>query len=64
MYEIKENYIVDDKGKKTGVILSIQDYENLLAELEELEEIKAYDQAKAASDEALQFDKALEEIGL
>jgi hypothetical protein len=64
MYEIKENYIVDDKGKKTGVILSIQDYENLLAELEELEEIKAYDQAKAASDEAVPFDKALEEIGL
>jgi hypothetical protein len=64
MYEIKENYIVDDKGNKTGVILSIRDYENLLAELEELEEIKAYDQAKAASDEALPFDKALEEIGL
>ncbi|HLP35611.1 hypothetical protein [Lacibacter sp.] len=39
--------ITDKKGRKTGIILSIKDYEKLLNESEELAAVKAYDKAKA-----------------
>lgn len=39
--------ITDKKGRKTGIILSIKDYEKLLQESEELAAVKAYDKAKA-----------------
>ena len=32
-------YIVNDKGKKTSVILPLKDYENLLQEIEDLADI-------------------------
>lgn len=35
----------------------------LLHELEELESVKAYDEAKASGDEAIPLDQALAEIG-
>ena len=39
--------ITEKKGRKTGTSLSIQDYEKLLNESEELAAVKAYDKAKA-----------------
>jgi hypothetical protein len=44
--EIKEHYIVDEKGKRIGVLLDPQAYQRILAALEELEAIRAYDAAK------------------
>jgi len=29
----REQYVIDDNGKKTGVILPLERYENLLADL-------------------------------
>lgn len=48
MIKLKERYIVDEKGNRVGVLLDIEDYHKLLAELEELESIRAYDAAKAS----------------
>ncbi len=62
MNAFKENYIVDDKGNRVGVILDIADYYQLLEELEELESIRAYDAAKASDDEAIPFEQAVVEI--
>jgi PHD/YefM family antitoxin component YafN of YafNO toxin-antitoxin module len=39
--------ITDNKGKKTGVILSLKDYNKLKEMAEELADIKAYDKAKS-----------------
>jgi PHD/YefM family antitoxin component YafN of YafNO toxin-antitoxin module len=39
--------IIDKKGKKTGVILSLKDYNHLKEMAEELADIKAYDKAKS-----------------
>jgi PHD/YefM family antitoxin component YafN of YafNO toxin-antitoxin module len=59
-------YIVDENGKRVSVILDIQEYERLLEELEVLEDIRAYDEAKAAlergEDEVIPLDQALREI--
>lgn len=62
MIEIKERYVIDEKGKRTGVILDIKDYKKILDELEELESIRAYDSAKASGDEAIPFEDAVKEI--
>lgn len=62
MISIKGHYVVNEKGKKTGVILDIKDYQRILDELEELESIRAYDVAKASGDEVVSFEQAVKEI--
>ena len=59
---IKERYVIDEKGEHVGVLLDMSDYQKILEELEELESIRAYDAAKASGDEAIPFEKAIEEI--
>ena len=58
----KHRFVVDDTGEKKAVILDIAEYRKLLEESEELEAIRAYDAAKAAADEAVPFEQAVEEI--
>ena len=55
-------YLVDEEGRKEGVLLDIAMYRQFLEELEELESIRAYDEAKASGDEVIPFEKAVEEI--
>lgn len=55
-----ERYIVDEKGKRVGVVLDMAEYRRMLGELEC---IRAYDAAKASGDEAVTFDWARDEIG-
>jgi hypothetical protein len=62
MQQPKERFIIDEKGRRIGVLLDIEDYQKLLEELEELEAIWAYDAAKASGDEVLPLEQALAEI--
>ncbi len=59
---LNENFVVDAKGKKVSVLLPIKEYQKLLDELEELEDIKAYDNATTRKQEFIPLDKALKEI--
>lgn len=40
-------YITDEHGKRVSVVLSIQQWQQVLDELEELDDIKLYDEVKA-----------------
>ena len=62
MITLKEHFIVDENGQRVGVLLDIEDYRQLLGEVEELEAIRAYDAAKASGDEAVPLEQALAEI--
>ncbi|MSQ06003.1 MAG: hypothetical protein EXR54_09900 [Dehalococcoidia bacterium] len=62
MVRFVERYLVDEKGKRVGVLLDITDYQKLLEELEELDSIRAYDLAKASGDEVIPFEDAVNEI--
>ena len=62
MSAFKENFIVDENGSRVGVVLDIADYRRLLEDLEELEAIRAYDEAKASGDELIPFEEAIAEI--
>jgi PHD/YefM family antitoxin component YafN of YafNO toxin-antitoxin module len=59
---LNEKHVVDENGERVSVLLAWDDYRRLLEELEELEAIRAYDAAKASSDEAIPFEQATDEI--
>lgn len=55
-------FITDEKGKKTGVFLTMKQYQKLMLELEELEEIKAYDRAKKNAGPKRSFTHFIKEL--
>jgi hypothetical protein len=42
----EEQYVTDAKGKRVGVLLDVRTYDRLREAEEELEDIRAYDQAR------------------
>ena len=59
---INENFVTDAKGKKIAVLLPIKDYKKIMEELEELEDIKAYDKAMSRKQEFIPLEKAIKEV--
>ncbi|MBU0764816.1 MAG: hypothetical protein KJ607_08280 [Bacteroidetes bacterium] len=57
----KENYVVDSSGKRIAVMLPIKEYERMLLELEEKEDIRLYDQVKSRDEERIPLEQYLEE---
>jgi len=49
-------YITDEQGKKTAVVLPLNEYEQILDELDELEDIKLFDEAQKDEEPAMLFD--------
>jgi PHD/YefM family antitoxin component YafN of YafNO toxin-antitoxin module len=45
---MEARYIVDENGKRTGVILSVEEYKRIIEALENLEDVRLYDEAKVA----------------
>ena len=58
----KERYVIDENNNRVGVLLDIEYYQHILEALEELEAIRAYDEAKASGEKAIPFDQAMIEI--
>ena len=44
------------------MVLPLAEYEKLLADLEKLDSIRAYDEALASGDEVIPFQQAIKEI--
>ena len=59
MQTINEQYIVDSQGQRLSVVVEFDYYQKLLARLEELEEIYAFDLAADSQDEAIPFAQAI-----
>jgi PHD/YefM family antitoxin component YafN of YafNO toxin-antitoxin module len=57
-------YLVDQKGHKTGVFLSLEEFEHLMDLLEEAQDIKDFRAAKAEDDEWVALKEAKQELGL
>lgn len=63
MFTIHPQYIKDDKGNKTLVVLPAEEFDTLLEELEELEDIRLYDDAKKNdTGERIPMDEAFKMI--
>lgn len=59
---MKTQFITDNHGKKLAVILPINEYNKMVEDLEELEDIKLYDAAKKGKQEFIDAEEAFKEI--
>nr|VFK75808.1 MAG: hypothetical protein BECKMB1821H_GA0114242_103217 [Candidatus Kentron sp. MB] len=55
-------YVIDGNHNKTSVLLPIREWEEILLAMEELEDIRAYDDVKSMDEEVIPFERAVEEI--
>jgi len=54
-------FITDGKGKKISAVVPIKQYQLWLEELEELEDIRAYDKAKARKEKPIPLRDAIQQ---
>jgi hypothetical protein len=59
--EGNQQIIKDNKGNKIGVFLPIEAYEKILDRLEELEDMKAYDEYKTKKEETIPLRDAIKQ---
>lgn len=63
---MKAQFITNEKGVKTAVVLPVKDYEKLLAIEEEYNDIKAFDQAmlriKEGKEDIVSFNDVLKSL--
>ncbi len=59
---LNPQYVVDNQQSTKAVLLSLKEWEQILEELEELEDIRAYDSAKSGPQEVVLFEDAVREI--
>ena len=62
MEALRQQFITNNQGKKVGILLPIDEYNKMLERLEELEDIKAYDEAKANNEPTIPAEQAFKEI--
>lgn len=62
MNSVKERFLVDEAGNRVAVVVSIEEYRQLLAAVEELDAIRAYDAAKASGETPIPFAQAIGEL--
>jgi len=62
MGAVRQQFIEDSQGKRIAVLMPIDQYNKMLEQLEEIDDIRAYDAAKAEKDDVIPFDQAIKEI--
>ena len=58
---LSATFITDSNGKKISAVLPIKQYQHLLEELEELDDIRAYDKAKARKEKPIPLHDAIQQ---
>jgi hypothetical protein len=59
MKALKPQYVTDNAGKKIAVMIPVREYELMLQELEEIEDVKLYDAVKSRGEKSIPFDTFL-----
>jgi PHD/YefM family antitoxin component YafN of YafNO toxin-antitoxin module len=62
MVAVHPQYIVDEKEQRKAVILPESEWKQILDELEELDDIRAYDAATSKRQETVPFSQVVEEL--
>jgi PHD/YefM family antitoxin component YafN of YafNO toxin-antitoxin module len=62
MLTLQPQYITDNTGKKISVVLPLEDFKAIMEELEALEDIKLYDEAKKSNEPSIPIDDAFKMI--
>jgi hypothetical protein len=59
MVDLHPHFITDTDGKRISVVLSIREYEAILEELEDQEDVRLFDNAKKENDPSYPLEEAI-----
>lgn len=59
---VSTRYLTDAEGKRVAVVLDLDEYSHILEELEELDDLRAFDEAVASNETPMDFEEAVAEI--
>ena len=62
MLKVHPRRVVSGKSRRKAVVLPLAEWKRIVAALEELDDIRAYDVATAGAAETLPFEQAVREI--
>ncbi len=62
MNRFHEKYLVDEAGNRKAVVVPISEWKKIVEALEELHDIRAYDEAKSQPSDVIPFEQAVSEI--
>jgi len=62
MATVHPRFLVDEHQQPTDVVLTIDQWREILEKLEELEDIQAYDNAKTGPQDAVPLTQAIDEL--
>jgi len=56
---MKTQFITDEKGNKISIVIPIEEYNRMLEDLEELNDIRLFDEVKARNEKGLPLEDYL-----
>ncbi|NTV84425.1 MAG: hypothetical protein HGA23_09025 [Bacteroidales bacterium] len=56
---MKTQFLTDEKGKKISIVIPIEEYRRILEDLEELEDIRLFDEVKAKNEKSIPLEDYL-----
>lgn len=62
MLIVHPEFVVDERQKRKAVLLPYDEWQKIVEEMEELDDIRAYDKSKAQPSDSVLFDTAVKEI--
>jgi len=62
MVNVHPEYVVDEHQNRKAVLLPLLEWEQIINELEELDDLRAYDAAQQYSADRIPFEQAVREI--
>ena len=62
MVNVHPQYVFDENQQPHAVLLPVAEWERVVEELEELDDMRAYDEAKADPGDIVAFEQAVREI--
>ena len=63
MVTLHPEFTVDEKQHRRMVLLPVMEWDRVIEELEELDDIRAFDAARKSPQESVPFEQAVREIG-
>lgn len=62
MVTVHPEYVVDAHENRKSVLLPVSEWEQVVEELDELDDIRAFDEAKSGPQDRIPFEQAVREI--
>ncbi|QKJ30839.1 hypothetical protein HQ865_14135 [Mucilaginibacter mali] len=58
---VRPQYITNENGERISVVLPVDEYERMIQELEDMDDVKLYDKVKNANESSMPFDAYLKQ---